>query len=189
MVEKANAVLNAGGTVYLGENHAEPHARRVAIAILRSRSVQFLCIEVPAIQFAIADKEADVSSLVDVEEFNRNVRRFDPEVKMSSVAQAAADDPGCSIVHIDLAPGPGDRHNPAYKGDNLQRRRQLAMRDRVQQCRRSLTSPTRGVLAIVGSSHLDDKEDIWQALHEIVYTGHSFVFGKYGTCYMVWQLS
>jgi hypothetical protein len=196
MIEQCKSVLKAGGTVYLGENHTEANGRNVCKEVLASRCVQYLCIE-----FNDSGVERkDRHSLIDYVDFQENQTKVKfPDrtyaVPMKEVVTIAVDDPGCEVVCIDAthfrAPDRYGRPGRFQLKVNTSTNRQENMRVKVKECRSKITMIGRGVLVLVGSDHLValNDRDVWQALQRIVYDGHSFVYGKYNNCYMVWQLS
>jgi|SRR5579859_3390865 len=114
---------------------------------------------------------------------------------MKDVVTIAVNDPGCEVVCIDAthyrAPDRYGRAGRTQLKVNTSTNRQERMRVKVKECRSKITMVGRGVLVLVGSDHLVtlNDNDVWQSLQQIVYDGHSFVYGKYNNCYMVWQLS
>lgn len=181
MIEQCKSVLRAGGTVYLGENHTGIHAREIAIEVLEARCVQHLCVE-----YATSDQWDGMSKqdLVEVmagrDKFTRiGVDRGVVDISLVDVANRAVADEGCAIKFID-------------KPEKRSMKRHRHMREQVKACRSNITQVGRGVLVIVGAQHLEetkDGHDTWKALQEMIYDGHSFTYGRYGSCYMIWQLS
>jgi len=196
MIEQCKSVLKAGGTVYLGENHTEADARNVCKAVLASHCVQYFCIEFNDSGIERKDKRS-IIDYVDFQENQTKVKFIDRTyaVPMKDVVTMAVDDPGCEVVCIDAthfrAPDRYGRPGRFQLKVNTSTNRQESMRVKVKECRSKITMIGRGVLVLVGSDHLVtlNDRDVWQALHKIVYDGHSFVYGKYNNCYMVWQLS
>jgi hypothetical protein len=187
MIEQCKSVLRAGGTVYLGETHNQSHARQVCAAALADRSVQYFCIEYDTAAQETTDSTAELIEKIQYLDAATNFRtkRKVADVTVAAVAGLAVGDPDCKIVFMD--------HTSDHKGrDVVQSVRQNHMKDQIKACRNKITKVGRGVLVLVGSDHLETTTSgkyAWDALHEIVYAGHSFVFGRYETCYMVWQLS
>lgn len=115
--------------------------------------------------------------MLDMQEQSRYLSHM-PPVKMSKVIKACTDSGGEVILADDQS--------------KKSRQRQQHFRDQVFACRRKVTRLGRGVLVLIGSDHLQDMNDsraTWNALHEIVYSGLSFIHGRYGSCLMIWQLS
>lgn len=196
MIEQCKSVLKAGGTVYLGENHTEADGRNVCKEVLASRCVQYFCIEFNGSGSAGQDREQFLIYINGQEvqtAFENTNRKY--AVPMKEVVTKALDDPGCEVVCIDkthtTAPNPkGWGRDVRVVNDSWDR--QNRMKERVKECRSKITMVGRGVLVLVGSDHLvslRENKDAWDALQKIVYAGHSFVYGKYNNCYMVWQLS
>jgi hypothetical protein len=190
MIEQCKSVLRAGGTVYLGETHDQAHARQVCVAALEAGCVQYLCVEYDTSVQDDTDTSEDLikkmGALDGITNFRTN--RKDAELTMVAVARKAAADNGCKIVFIDNTQG----YSGGKVTSTVPRKRQIHMKNQIQKCRAKVNMIGRGVLVVVGSDHLvtiGDKKNAWHALHELVYDGHTFVFGRYETCYMVWQLS
>jgi hypothetical protein len=179
LIEQAKAVLKAGGTVYLGESHHKKHGREICLELLRSGCVQFLCLEFPTAW--------QTQNAGDLEKLKRIIvanEQHNPPITMDKVIDA------CVISGANLVLMDGFTH--------LSTRRQLYMRDRVTECRKKISVVGRGVLVLIGSEHLATISETtqshggstnWHALHELIYTGLSFMYGKYKSCLMVWQLS
>jgi hypothetical protein len=190
MVQQGKSVLNAGGTVYLGETHDQSHAREICSQLLDDRCVQYFCVEYDFQHMEPGDTSQDLVRRIEMLD---NITRFRTQsvavqVTMVDVAKKAANDSGCRIYFIDNTESYLRKKAIQTKSDV----RQNFMRDNVSYCRSKIDKIGRGVLVLVGSDHLltlTEEGSAWQALHEIVYSGRSFVFGKYETCYMVWQLS
>lgn len=172
MVKKCIEVLRAGGTVYLGETHTEEHGRRICSDILTQNCVQYLCLE-----FDSSCQE--FSTNLDFLDRVEAVLGHGPPVKMSEVIKALSDPLG-NIVFVDKQVG------------TTMRTRQTHIAENIKECRKKITKPGRGVLVLIGSDHLKDINDRhgqWDALHEMVYSGLSFIYGKCKSCLMTWQLS
>ena len=196
MIEQCKSVLQAGGTVYIGENHTEADGRKVCKEVLASHCVQYFCIE-------FNDPGGrDRHGLIDYVNIQENQTKIKfptrtYAVPMKEVITIAVDDPGCEVVCIDAThfkvPDRYGREGRSQLKPNSSTNRQESMRVKVKKCRSKITMVGRGVLVLVGSDHLvtlnERDGDVWQALQKIVYDGYSFVYGKYNNCYMVWQLS
>jgi hypothetical protein len=165
LIEQAKSVLNAGGAVYLGEDHTEKDGRNICIEVLAGRCVQYLCVEF--------DTEVQGLKPEEIDQVER-VLGHKPPVKMSAVMNACIN-AGGQVVHVD-----DQQKKP--------KARQKFIRGQVAKCRKKVDRVGRGVLVLIGSHHLINTNG-WHALHEIVYDGLSFVYGQCGSCTMVWQLS
>jgi hypothetical protein len=195
MIEQCKSVLKAGGTVYLGERHTEADGRNVCKKVLAARCVQYFCIEFNGSGSAGQPKERFLGFINSQENETKHENQGRTyAVPMKDVLTIALDDPGCEVVCIDQTHITVRDPNGPLRGVrqvNNSGNRQNYMKEKVKACRSKITMVGRGVLVLVGSDHLDSvrDKDIWDALQKIVYDGHSFVYGKYNNCYMVWQLS
>jgi hypothetical protein len=191
MIEQCKSVLNAGGTVYLGEHHEQADAREICAAALEAHCVQYLCLEIDYFDGMEAMSPTDLIQMIDATEkatLFKSKRKPNP-ISIVDLVKLALIDPGCQIVFIDKSQSKGRGYNWVDTDTNV---RQKFMQTKVQECRAHVNKVGRGVLVLIGADHLvtnPDQKTIWQALHDIVYTGHSFVYGKCNNCYMVWQLS
>jgi hypothetical protein len=179
LIEQAKAVLKAGGTVYIGESHDEKHGREICLELLRSGCVQFLCLEFPTAWQT--QQGGDLDKLKKMIVANEQHK---PPITMDKVIDACVNSGGNPVL-MD-----GYTH--------LSTRRQHHMRDRVTECRKKISVVGRGVLVLIGSEHLGTIRETtqshggstnWRALHELIYRGLSFMYGKYESCVMIWQLS
>ncbi len=172
MINKSREVLLAGGTVYIGEDHREPHGREVCLGILRQRCVQHLCIEFDTeVQEFITPDQLD--------QIEAGSLGHAPPVRISRVINAC-DNYGGSVHWVDAQASNSKR--------SQQSRRQRHTAEQVQIYRRQITMVGRGVLVLIGAAHLKDLAS-WQALPTLVYDGTTFMHGVYESAVMMWQLS
>jgi hypothetical protein len=177
LIEQCKSVLKAGGTVYLGETHKTEDGRKICCDVLAGRCVQYLCIEYDsALQQQCSLEE--LTELIHHQEYSECGHH--PPVAMKTVIEACTSSGG-DVVLVDA--------QAKHKKNST--KRQNHVRDQIKEYRRKVNRIGRGVLVLIGADHLKnvDDRDTWKALHEIVYDGLSFVYGKYKNCLMVWQLS